>query len=195
MILGKRYYKTKTLTSIRLLILAIVALLLFNLYRVTFSDPDFIEREYSTLKEVIEFHLMYPENLILFGILILFPAYYYAFHRGTVLKEKGLLHNLGLPFLNKRFLYSDLSSFKVIHPEIMVGIYDKNGNEYFIVCNDINRVIGILDQHGVQGNLDQTEYRKTQHTQKLVAYYALAIGLVVYLLQHFEVARHLFRFK
>jgi hypothetical protein len=193
--LGKTYYKSSTLTSIRLLISLVVILLIYNIYHETFHDPDFIERGLYQFNDVLEFHLMYPETIILFGLLILGPAHYYGFYRGTVFKEKGIIHNRGIPFWNKKHLYNDIKEFKIINPKDMIALVVNGDYEYFILTSDINRVISLLDQHGVKSNLDQTKYRNAIHFQKRIVTWILLVGLCVYFMQYFGVARILFRLK
>jgi hypothetical protein len=193
--LGKTYYKTSTLLSIRLLIMMVVCLLVYNIYHETFHDPDFIDRGLSSFRDVIDFHLMYPETIILFGILILGPAQYYGFHRGTVFKQNGIIHNRGIPFWNKKHAYTEIKEFKIINPKDMIALVTTSGQEYFILTSDINRVISLLDQHGVKSNLDQTKYRNAINFQKRIVTWILVVGVGIYLMQYFGVARLLFRLK
>ena len=107
--LGKRLYKSTALKEFKLVYMGIAALLLVNLVLQTYSNTLFVENFAKSFSGVVDFHLKYPEDFLIYCFTILFPAIYYSFIRGIVFYEKGMTINRGFPFFNRSFLYSNIS--------------------------------------------------------------------------------------
>jgi hypothetical protein len=60
--------------------------------------------------------------------------------------------------MNKYVLYADVKTYKLLHPNLIVTIHTKNGDVYLIADNSVERVIAILDQHNIQGDLARDDY-------------------------------------
>jgi hypothetical protein len=196
--IGKKLYRSTALAHFKVVFILIAVWVFINLYFKTFSDPDFITRGGLELKDVFEFHFAYPVQFIgfLFGTLI--PALYYAFFRGIVFFEEGAVINRGLPFFNHCVKYSNVESFKVIHPKYLMSLKRKDvGEELLFTVRDIDRVIAILDQHNIKGDLGSSDLAKSITISKKVVIYSIIFGVVVSALQYsgimIELNRYLFR--
>jgi hypothetical protein len=158
--LGKKLYKTSMLNIFRLIILAITLFFLNDFYLETFTYEKFqLERRFKIL-DVLEFHYNYPHEFIIFFCLIIIPATYYGLLRGVRFHEKGFVYNRGLPFLNKVVPYEDVKTYKLLHPKKAISIHSQKGDIYVIADNNADRVISILDQHNIKGDLAQDDYVK-----------------------------------
>lgn len=158
--LGKKLYRTSMLNIFRMAILALVVFFFNDFYLDTFTYENFqLERRFKIL-DVINYHYRYPTEFITFFCLIIIPAVYYSFLRGVRLHEKGLVYNRGLPFFNKRVNYDDIKTYKLLHPKKAISIHTRSGEIFVIADNNVERVIAILDQQNIQGDLAQDEYVK-----------------------------------
>ena len=156
--LGKRIYKTSMLNLFRFVILGIVTFFVNDFILETYTYENFDSLKRFRILDVIEYHYRYPGEFVTFLCLIIFPAFYYAFIRGVRFFEKGFVFNRGLPFMSKTILYSDVKVYKLLHPNYIVSIHTHKGDAFLIADNSIERVIGILDQHNIQGDLARDDY-------------------------------------
>lgn len=191
--LGKKLYKSTSILTIKLLSILVSLVLLINLYFLTFYDPDFIKRGLQSASAVIEFNLFYPENFLFYLLLVLAPALYYAFIRGTSFYENGVIINKGLPFFNVNLPYESIENFQIIHPKFLLSIKRKDTeDEILFSVSDVDRVVAIFDQNGIKGDLGN-QVKKDFSTHRKLIYFFIISGILVYLFQYFEVARLLFR--
>jgi hypothetical protein len=156
--LGKKLYRTSTLNVLRVVILAIVIFFLNDFILDTYTYDKFQADGRFKIIDVIQYHYKYPHEFITFFFLIIVPAVYYAFIRGVRFHERGFSYNRGLPFMNRRIAYSDVKTYKLLHPKFVVTIHTKDGGVYLVADNTVERVIAILDQHNIQGDLAQDDY-------------------------------------
>jgi hypothetical protein len=156
--LGKKLYKTGMLNIFRLIILAIVVFFLNDFILDTYTYEKFQMLRRFKILDVLEYHYKYPYEFITFFFLIIAPAFYYALIRGVRFHDKGFVFNRGLPFMNKTVMYEDVKTYKLLHPNLVVTIHTKNNDVYLIADNSVERVIAILDQHNIQGDLARDDY-------------------------------------
>tara|TARA_Y100001936_G_C16028549_1_gene644058 strand:- start:523 stop:1110 length:588 start_codon:yes stop_codon:yes gene_type:complete len=184
--LGKRLYKSTALKEFKLVYMGIAALLLVNLVLQTYSNTLFVENFAKSFSGVVDFHLKYPEDFLIYCFTILFPAIYYSFIRGIVFYEKGMTINRGFPFFNRSFLYSNISKYKIIHPKYLMGVKRSDIDEEFVfTIRNIDRVVAILDQQNISGSLGKEKLEKTMTVnKKLVIFFAL-FGTLLFVIQHF----------
>jgi hypothetical protein len=156
--LGKKLYKTSMLNIFRLGILGIVIFFFNDFYLETFTYEKFQEGLQFNVLDVINYHLKYPHELITFFFLIISPAIYYGIIRGVRFHERGFVYNRGIPFMNKAILYENIKNYKLLHPRKAISIHSKNGDVFVIADNTVERVIAILDQHNIPGDLAQDDY-------------------------------------
>lgn len=158
--LGKKLYKTSMLNTFRLAILAIVVFFFNGFYLETFTYENFqLERKFKIL-DVIDYHYRYPNEFITFFLLVIIPAVYYGFIRGVRFHEKGFVYNRGLPFFNKAINYEEIKNYKLLHPKKAISIHSQKGDVFVVADNNVERVIAILDQHNIKGDLAQDDYVK-----------------------------------
>lgn len=156
--LGKRLYKTSMINVLKLIILVIVLIFLNDFILDTYTYEKFQADGRFKIIDVIQYHYKYPHEFIIFFFLFLAPAFYYTLIRGTRFFERGFIFNKGFPFLGKEVLYSDIKTYKLLHPNLLLSIHTKNGEIYLIADNSVERVIAILDQHNIQGDLARDDY-------------------------------------
>lgn len=184
--LGKKLYKSTALKEFKLLYLNIAALLLLNL---TLQTPG----EFS-FKNVVNFHIQYPEDFLVYCATILFPAIYYSFIRGIVFCENGMIINRGLPFFNRSLPYKSVSKYKIIHPKFLMGIKRSDIEEEFVfTIRDIDRAVAILDQHNIPGDLGKETLERTMTVNKKLVIIFIAFGVVMFFIQYFGGIRQLLR--
>ena len=184
--LGRKLYKSTALKPFKLLYLNIALLLLVNLVFQTLGDPYFVGHYESNLLGVAKFHLRFPEDLVIYCLTILFPAIYYSFIRGIVFCENGMIINRGLPFFNRNVLYKNISQYKIIHPKYLMGVRRSDiGEEFVFTIRDIDRVVAILDQHNIPGDLGKETLEKTMTVNKKLVIIFIAFGLVMFFIQYF----------
>lgn len=163
--LGKKIYKTSMLNFFRVLLLAIVIFFINDLYLETLATPKFWEllKDNTVTGRTATFfsyNYKYPADFISFFLLIIVPAIYYGFIRGVSFHEKGFSFNRGLPFMTQKVMYEDVKSYKLLHAKLSISINTKNGDAFVVNDNAVERVIAILDQHNIQGDLANEEYVK-----------------------------------
>ena len=181
--MGKKLYKTSMITVFKLIILAVVVFFLNNFYLETFTYEKFqLESKFKFL-DVINYHLKYPHEFIMFFCVILIPAIYYAFIRGIGFHEKGFIYNGGLPFMNRGVQYTDVETYKLLHPQMAISIHTKKGDVFVVADNNIERVIAILDQHNIQGNLAPDEFVRLIANYRKFILFLLAFVSIVFIVK------------
>lgn len=191
--MSKRYYKARMLKRFRYIIALLLVFFLFILYQSTLTDPTFLKKGDLSLKSVISFHLMYPEELLTFIIVVLIPAIYFAFIRGTIFYEDKVQFNHGVPFVNTSITYDQIKLYRILHPKYLISIETKSDKQYLVTTNDIDRAISILDKEGIKGKLDDEEYTKAKASQKKAFVYLLVFVMVMLALQKWGAFRWLYR--
>jgi hypothetical protein len=156
--LGKKLYKTGMINIFRIIVLSVVIFFLNDFILDTYTYEKFQADGRFKIIDVIQYHYRYPNEFIYFFILILAPAFYYTLIRGVRFYERGLIFNRGLPFMNKILPYSEIKIYKLLHPKHILIIHSVKGEIYLVADNSIERVIAILDQHNVPGDLAQDDY-------------------------------------
>lgn len=180
---AKKIYKTSMLTSFKLLILAVTLFFFYDFYLETYSYEKFFkEAAYGPLA-VLKFHYRYPAEFISFFFLVIAPAVYYSMIRGVKFCEKGFFYNRGIPFLNKFVAYEEVKSYKLLHPNVAITITTHKGDLYVVADNNIERVIAILDQHNISGDLAQDEFVKLFANFKKFIFIVFAFTIVLFLVK------------
>jgi hypothetical protein len=188
--LGKKLYKTSMLNIFRLIILAIVIFFLNDFILDTYTYEKFQALRRFKILDVIEFHYRYPVEFITFFFLLIVPAFYYAFIRGVRFHEKGFVFNRGLPFMNKAVPYSEVKTYKLLHPKHVVTIHTIKGDVFLIADNTAERVIAILDQHNIKGDLAQDDYVRLITNFRKFIIVVLTFTLVVFLIKKSGLLAH-----
>lgn len=187
---GKKIYRTSMLWPFKWLLFAIVMFFYHDLYLGTFLQPKFIQEARFAIVDVAKFHLRYPIEFLTLSFLLLPTFFYYSFLRGVSFYEKGFSYNRGLPFLNSWVPYADCVSYKLVSPNNMIAVTTKNGDLYLVADNSVERVIAILDQHEVKGDLARDAYVKLVKNVKIFFYMVCLFTVSMY----FAVKLGLFRF-
>jgi hypothetical protein len=183
--LGKRLYKTSMLNVFRLAILAIVMFFLNDFYLETFTYEKFqLEGRFKIL-DVLNYHYRYPAQFLIFFGLIIIPAIYYGIVRGVRFHEKGFVFNRGVPFYNRAVGYDEIKTYKLLHPQKAISIHSNKGDVFVIADNNVERVIAILDQHNIQGDLAQDDYVKLITNYKKFMMMVIIFTVVVFFLKKF----------
>jgi hypothetical protein len=177
--LGKKLYRTSMPNIFRLVIMAVMIAFINDFYLQTLTYENYRSVGSFRFLDVLQYHMMYPVGAIMFFCLIILPAFYYTLIRGTRFHEKGFVVNRGVPFLNKVFLYEEIKSYKLIHPKKAISVHRRKGPVFLIADNDIERVIAILDQHNIPGDLTQDEYVKLALSYK--RFFAIIVGSIIFM--------------
>lgn len=156
--LGKKLYRTGLLNILRLVIIMVVVFFINDFILETYTYSKFESTGHFRIIDVFKYHYKYPWEFLTFCLMILFPAFYYVLIRGTRFFERGFVFNRGLPFLNKTVMYEEVKGYKLLHPQNLVGIHTNKGEHFIIMDNNLERVIAILDQHNIQGDLARDDY-------------------------------------
>ncbi len=180
---AKKMYKTSMLLSFKLLILSIALFFFYDFYLETYSYEKFFKEAAYGPIAVLKFHYRYPAEFISFFFLVIVPAVYYSMIRGVKFCEKGFFYNRGLPFFNKFISYEDVKGYKLLHPNVALTITTQKGDIYVVADNNIERVIAILDQHNIQGDLAQDEYVKLFTNFKKFIYIVFAFTIALFLVK------------
>jgi hypothetical protein len=181
--MGKKLYQTSLLNVFRLVVLVVVIFFTNNFYLETFTQEKFqIEHKFKLI-DVLQYHYKYPQEAIIFFLVILAPAVYYSFIRGIRFYEKGLVFNRGLPFLNRPVLYSEIETYKLLHTEFAISVHTPNGEAFVVADNNINRVIGILDQHGIKSDLASDEFARLISNYRKFIYILLGFTALLFLMR------------
>lgn len=184
--LGKRLYKSSAIPSAKLFIVLIIIGLFINLIIKTYSNPLFLQKSSFNNFTVMDFNLMYPEQLLIYLIFVLFPGIYYGFIRGIYFFEKGIIINRGLPFLNYVILYKNIQSYKIKNPKYLMSVTktDTSSEIIFTICKS-DRAVAILDQHGIKGILAKEKLNEMSANKKLF-FYTIVFGIIIYFIQQFD---------
>lgn len=188
--IGKRLYKTSMLNLFRLLVLAVVIFFFNDFYLETITAPKFQEMlielpNKSFISRILTFfkyHYTYPRDLISFLGTIMVPALYYAFIRGVRFHEKAFVFNRGIPFLNHTINYADVKRYKLFHPKYAISMHLHNGDSFVIADNSVERVIAILDQQNIAGDLGD-DYAKIFTNFKRVVIFVLCFTVLLFLIR------------
>lgn len=183
--LGKKLYKTSMLNVFKLVILAIVIFFANDFVLDTYTYEKFQAVGRFKFLDVLNYHYRYPNEFITFFLIIIVPAIYYAFIRGVRFYEKGFVFNRGLPFMNREVLYSDVKTYKLLQPNHVITIHTVNGDVFVIADNTVERVIAILDQHNIPGDLARDDYSKLLVNARKFIIVVLSFTLIVFLSKKF----------
>lgn len=177
--LGKKLYKTRTLDVIKFLVSVLMIFLINDFVLQTYTYDKIRILQNPDLWDVIKYHYRYPWELIIFFFLFLGPAFYYSFIRGTRFYEKGFIYNKGLPFLNTKVKYDNVNYYQLLHPKCLMLLKTQKG--FFLIAdNSLERVIAILDQHDISGNLASEEYKKLILGLRRVIFIAITFTFVAF---------------
>jgi len=186
---GKKIYRTAMLAPFRLVFFTLAFFFYRDFYLSTFQEPKFIESGAFEVWDVIQFHYKYPFELITLTALVLAPILYYGFVRGVRFYEKGYLFNQGLPFFNQWVSYQDVKQYKLLLPKSILAMFTKNGDIHVVADGNIERVIALLDQHNVPGDLAQDAYvRLIQNVRKFFIV-VLTFTVALYIVKKFGLLR------
>lgn len=178
------------LNLFRLGVLAVVIFFFNDFYLETITAPKFQEmlieipnRTLLTrLMVFFKYHYAYPMDLIAFIGTVIVPAIYYSFIRGVRFHEKAFAFNRGIPFLNHIINYEDVKRYKLFHPKYAISMHLHNGDSFVIADNSVERVIAILDQHNIPGDLGD-DYAKIFTNFKRVVLFVLSFTLLLFLIR------------
>lgn len=181
--MGKKLYKTSMLLVFKLIVLSVVVFFFNNFYLETFTHSKFDLDVGRSFLDVLNFHYRYPEDFIRFLFIIIIPAIYYAFFRGISFHEKGFVYNRGLPFMNRSVSYDSVASYKLLHPQLALSIHCKNGDVFLVADNSIERVIAILDQQNIPGNLAPDEFVRMITSYRKFLLVIIIVSLTLFVLK------------
>lgn len=194
----KLLYRSTSIFTVKVLALMIPLVLGLNLYFQTYSSKafnTFIENKelMANFESVWIFHKMYPHELIFYIITICIPAIYYGFIRGVRFYEDKVIINRGLPFFNMEIPFEDIGKFEIIHPKFFLSITRKDTeDEILFTVNNVDRVLALLDQHNIKGQLGKG-LRKDGGTHKKLILFFLIVGSLMAFVQYFGVIRFIFQ--
>lgn len=191
--IGKKIYKSSSLASIKIIVLSVFFILLFNAYFQTYSDPMFKSMGDLSMSGVIAFHLKYPHELIIFFCTVLIPCFYYTFIRSTLFHEKGMVINRGLPFFNMVLNYSQIEYYEIIHSKSLLSVrVRETEDDYMFSVKDMDRVLAIFDQNDIKGDLgSKAKGDKASHLKLVMI--IIAIGILISIIQYLGLVRVIFR--
>jgi hypothetical protein len=178
---GKKIYRTSMLFPVKWFLFTLFLFFYHDLYLATFGELKFLEGQDFSVLGVIRFHLKYPIEFITLTSLVLPSFLYYAFFRGVVFFEQGILYNKGIPFLNVWVPYSECLSYRLVSPKSLIALTTKTGEVFLIGSNNMSRVIAALDQHEVKGELGTSEYIRLARNLKIFFYAVIVFTLSLYL--------------
>ncbi len=181
--LGKKLYKTSMLNLFRLVVLAIVVFFVNDFILETYTYEKFQADGRFRIIDVVQYHYRYPFEAVSFLFLIIIPALYYAFIRGAVFCETGFRFNRGLPFMNREVRYEDVKTYKLLHPQHIIAIHTKAGDVFLIADNSVERVIAILDQHNIFGDLARDDYANLLMNFRKFVLVVLSFSVIVFTLK------------
>ncbi|MFL5784207.1 MAG: hypothetical protein ACJ76H_06350 [Bacteriovoracaceae bacterium] len=178
------------LNLFRLGVLAVVIFFFNDFYLETITAPKFQEMlielpNRTFLARILTFfkyQYQYPGDFFSFIGTIIIPAIYYAFIRGVRFHEKGFAFNRGIPFLNHTIKYEDVKRYKLFHPKYVISMHLNNGDSFMIADNSVERVIAILDQHNIPGDLAD-DYAKLFTNFKRVVLFVLSFTILLFVIR------------
>jgi len=181
--LGKKIYKTSMLNIFRLMVFGVFLFFLNDFYLETFTYENFQLDGRFKIVDVLEYHYRYPYRFILFFIFVIIPTFYYMFIRGIRFYENGLIYNRGLPFLQTKILYQELAYYRLLHPDHAISLHTKKGDIFVVANNKIERVIAILDQQNIRGDLTQDDYVKLITNYKKFVMVIVSVTIVMFVVK------------
>lgn len=190
--LGKRLYKTSMLNIFRLIVLSVTVFFFNNFYLETFTYENFQAVGRFRILDVIEYHYRYPSEFITFFILIFGPAVYYSLIRGARFHEKGFVINKGVPFWNKVCRYEDVSKYKLLHPDLSLSIHMKNGDVFVVLDNNVKRVLAILDQHNIQGDLAHEDFVRLISSARRIVMILVSVTIMLFIIKKTGIFKFVF---
>src|SRR5690606_3806489 len=96
-------------------------------------------------------------------------------------------YNGGVPFMNRGLLYEEIETYKLLHPNMALSIHTKKGEVLVVADNNLERVIAILDQHNIKGDLGSTEFARLLGNYRRFIIGASIFTLVLFLLKKFGI--------
>jgi hypothetical protein len=191
---GEKYYRSSMLYPFKFILWGLLLVALIDFIFATSLDQEFIKNAIDW-KYFFNHHYLYPEQFLSLLFFVIIPIFYYSIFRGTNFYEKGIVINRGLPFLNKFVNYEDIVSYRTfgIKKGRVIIVKTKEDNEFILTSNDINRVIGIFDQHGVRGDLTDQLNKKMFQGQRRIIYIISLFVLFMIIAQHSGLLHYLFR--
>ena len=198
--LGKKIYRSSSILTVKIIAVLIFSILFLNLNFQTLTSAEFNQfiseqniEKVGKISQVLKFHWVYPDEYLFFFITVFLPAIYYGFVRGVSFHERGVLINKGLPFFNSVVLYDQILHYEIIHPKFFLAIRQKDtGDDILFTVNDVDRVLAILDQNNISGDLGVKAKRDASAHQKLLIFF-MASGVMMALIQYSGFIRGLFR--
>lgn len=184
--LGKKLYRTSMLNLFRLAVFGVVIFFINDFYLETISNDTFIRMLQLPASFMTKFRIfwsyvyLYPTDFINLVVIVIIPAIYFAFIRGVRFHEKGFVFNKGVPFVDTTVLYPEVKSYKLLHPKMAIWISTKGGDSFIVADNNIERVIAILDQHNVSGELASEQYVKIVSNYKRFVYACVMAFFIVF---------------
>jgi len=181
--LGKKLYKTSMLNLFKLVVLLVFMFFLNDFYLDTFTHEKFqLEAKFKII-DVLNYHFRYPKEFLYFFFLILVPCTYYSLIRGIKFYEKGFVFNRGLPFLSTTILYSQIDSYKILHPKYALSLTTKSGEIFIVADNSMERVLAIIDQQNIKGNLAGDEYVKMITNYRKFIFVVMTFTILLFILK------------
>lgn len=83
--------------------------------------------------------------------------------------------------MNRKVFYSDIQTFKLLHPNLVVTIHTKKSDVYVIADKSVERIVAILDQHNIKGDLARDDYTNLIANFRKFIIIVLTFTLVVFL--------------
>lgn len=180
---GKKIYRTSMLGSFRFIMLILAFSFYRDAYLETFREPKFIERGSFGFWDVVAYHWHYPAEMITLSALVMLPIIYYGIIRGVRFFEQGYYFNKGLPFLNQWVPYSEVKQYKLLLPKSILAMFTRSGEIHLVADANIERVIALLDQHNVPGDLAQDAYVRLFENIRKFFVVVLAFALVMFVVK------------
>ncbi len=178
---GKKLYKSTAIKSIKALLLSIMIVLGANIL-IQVLQSDKIER----FSGLYDYFLFYPEDLLIYLLLILIPGLYYSFIRGVVFYENGLTVNKGFPFFNMFIPYSNIQSYEMLQDKHLISINLKQQeDDLMLSIKDIDRAVAIFDQNHIKGDLGNNVVIDYSNRRKLILFF-LVTGIFVFSWHYFS---------
>lgn len=79
--------------------------------------------------------------------------------------------------------YPDVKSYKLLHPKQAIWVTTKGGDSFIIGDNNVERVIAILDQHNVPGDLTVDQYVKLASNYRRIAIFIISAFFIIFVIR------------
>lgn len=184
--LGKRLYKTSMLNIFRLMVFGVVLFFVNDFYLETITNSTYQQMALPGAPFLARFAnfwnyvYKYPTDFVNLVVIVVIPAIYFAFIRGVRFHEKAFVFNKGVPFVDTRVEYQDVKSYKLLHPKQAIWLTTKGGDSFIIADNNVERVIAILDQHNVTGDLAVDQYVKIVSNYKRFIMFLVVAFFIIF---------------